>query len=266
MPISEALAPDETGPGIFDLTERRVIVTGASRGLGRQLARGLAAFGASVACVARDQAALDETVALIEAQGGKASAYVADLGDPDAVTSLIERVAIDMGGIDVLLNNAGVDHDSPIEETSLETWEKVIEVNNRSVFLMIQAASPYLRASGGYGKVINIASILGTVAMRDNSAYVMSKHAAIGLTKSIALEWGRRGVQVNALCPGFLVTDMTIHSVSDEASSKWITSRTPMGRWGQPSDYVGAAVFLASRASDFMTGQTLYIDGGWTAQ
>jgi NAD(P)-dependent dehydrogenase (short-subunit alcohol dehydrogenase family) len=266
MPISEALAPEEIGRSIFDLTGRRIIVTGASRGLGRQLATGLAAFGATVACVARDQVALDETAALITENGGQAKTYAADLGDADTVKALVDRIAGDLGGIDVLLNNAGVDHDSSLEDTSLETWERVIDVNNRSVFLMLQAASPYLQASGGYGKVINVASILGTVAMRDNAAYVMSKHAVVGLTKSIALEWGRRGVQVNALCPGFLVTDMTIHAVSDEASSKWITSRTPMGRWGQPSDYVGAAVFLASRASDFMTGQTLYIDGGWTAQ
>ncbi|MCW4355206.1 SDR family oxidoreductase [Hoyosella sp. YIM 151337] len=266
VPISEALTPEQLAPSIFDLAGRRIVVTGASRGLGRQLAIGLAAFGATVACVARDQAALDDTVAAIVANGGAAAAYAADLGDADTVAALVDRIAGDLGGIDVLVNNAGVDHDSPIEETSLETWERIIDVNNRSVFLLLQAASPHLRASGGHGKVINVASVLGTVAMRDNTAYVMSKHAIVGLTKSVALEWGRQGVQVNALCPGFLVTDMTIHSVSDEASSKWITSRTPMGRWGQPSDFVGAAVFLASRASDFMTGQTLYVDGGWTAQ
>jgi len=266
MPISDALEPDHIGPGIFDLTGRRILVTGASRGLGRQLAIGLALFGATVACVARSDDGLKQTQSAIEAQGRRARIYPADLSAPDAIAETVAAVADDLGGLDVLVNNAAADHDSPIEETSRETWEQVIDLNNRSAFLLAQAASPHLQASGGYAKVVNIASILGAVAIRDNTAYVMSKHALVGLTKALALEWSRKGVQVNALCPGFLVTDMTVHAFNDEAASKWITQRTPMGRWGQTTDFVGAAVFLASRASDFMTGQTIYVDGGWTAQ
>lgn len=266
MPLSPALEPTQVGPVIFDLSGRRILITGASKGLGRQLAIGYAAFGATVACVARGADGLKETQAAIETAGGQALVYPADLSDPDTITRTVEAAAADLGGIDVLVNNAAADHDSPVEETSRETWEQVIDLNNRSAFLLAQAASPHLQASGGHGKVINIASILGTVALRDNTAYIMSKHALIGLTKALALEWSRKGVQVNALCPGFLVTDMTIHAVNDEAASRWITQRTPMGRWGQPTDFVGAAVFLASRASDFMTGQTVVVDGGWTAQ
>jgi NAD(P)-dependent dehydrogenase (short-subunit alcohol dehydrogenase family) len=266
MPVSNALASDQVGPGIFDLTGRRVFVTGASRGLGRQLAIGFASFGATVACVARTEDGLKETQSIIEARGGRALTYPADLSDPEAITGTVEAAAADLGGLDVLVNNAAGDHDSPIEETPRETWERVIDLNNRSVFLLSQAASAHLQSSGGYGKVINVASILGTVAIRDNSAYIMSKHAVIGLTRALALEWSRKGVQVNALCPGFLVTDMTASAFNDEASSKWIIQRTPIGRWGQTTDFVGAAVFLASRASDFMTGQTVYVDGGWTAQ
>ncbi|MFI8975031.1 SDR family NAD(P)-dependent oxidoreductase [Nocardia asteroides] len=266
MPVSNALDPNEVGPEIFGLTGRRIIVTGASKGLGRQLAIGFAAFGATVALVARSEAGLKETRALIEANGGKASVHPADLSDPASITSTIDAIVAHLGGVDVLVNNAADDHDSPIEDTSVDTWQRVIDLNNRATFLLCQAAAPHLQESGGYGKVINIASILATVAIRDNTAYIMSKHAVVGLTKALALEWARKGVQVNALCPGFLVTDMTAAAHSDEAASKWILQRTPMGRWGQTTDFVGAAVFLASRASDFMTGQTVYVDGGWTAQ
>lgn len=266
MAVNDALEPGQIGPGIFNLTGRRIVVTGASRGLGRQLACGFAAFGATVACVARSQAGLDETRNMIEAQGGSAGTYQADLSDADSISRTIEAIAQDLGGIDVLVNNAADDHASPIEDTSREVWERVIDLNNRSAFLLCQAAATHLQASGGYGKVINVASILGTVAIRDNIAYIMSKHALVGMTKALALEWARKGVQVNALCPGFLVTDMTASTFNDEAASKWILQRTPMGRWGQTTDFVGAGVFLASRASDFMTGQTLVVDGGWTAQ
>jgi len=266
MPVSDALEPDRIGPSMFDLTGRRVVVTGASKGLGRQLAVGFAAFGATVACVARSVDGLKETEAQIRALGGEAAVYAVDLRSPDNITQTIETIADDLGGIDVLVNNAADDHDSPIEQTSREVWERVTDLNSRSAFLLAQAAAPHLQASGGYGKLINVASILGTVGIRDDSAYIMSKHALIGLTKSLGLEWARKGVQVNALCPGFIVTDMTSAAFNDEAASKWIVQRTPLGRWGQTTDFVGAGVFLASRASDFMTGQTIVVDGGWTAQ
>ena len=266
MPVSNALEADQIGPGIFDLTNRRIVVTGASKGLGRQLAIGYAAFGASVACVARSADGLKETQAQIEREGGRATIYPADLADPDSITRTIDAVSDELGGIDVLVNNAADDHDSSIEETSPDVWQRVIDLNNRSIFLLCKAAAPHLQASGGYGKVINVASILGTVGIRNNAAYITSKHALIGLTKALGLEWARKGVQVNALCPGFLVTDMTASAVNDDSASKWIVQRTPLGRWGQTTDFVGAGVFLASRASDFMTGQALVVDGGWTAQ
>ncbi|MFF8380524.1 SDR family NAD(P)-dependent oxidoreductase [Streptomyces sp. NPDC015661] len=266
MPVSNALQPDEIGTGMFDLTGRRILVTGASKGLGQQLAVGFASFGATVACVARSEDGLKKTKALVEAAGGNAFVYPTDLSDPTSITATVGSVAEDLGGIDVLVNNAADDHDSPIEDTSRETWQRITDLNSRSVFLLCQAAGPHLQNSGGHGKVINIASILGSVGIRDNTAYIMSKHALVGLTKALALEWGRKGVQVNALCPGFVVTDMTAGAYNDEASSRWIVQRTPMGRWGQTTDFVGAAVFLASRASDFMTGQSMVVDGGWIAQ
>ncbi|WP_158888089.1 SDR family NAD(P)-dependent oxidoreductase [Amycolatopsis anabasis] len=267
MPVSNALAASDIGRGIFDLAGRRILVTGASKGLGRELAVGLAAFGARVACVARNEKGLAETAELISAAGGpEAAVRSADLRDSSAIQQTVDSVTAELGGLDVLVNNAADDHDSPIEDTSLETWQRVVDLNARSVWLLSKAAGPYLRESGGYGKVINVASVMGTVGVRDNTAYVMSKHAIIGLTKALAVEWARKGVQVNALCPGFVVTDMTTHMHADETGSRWVTRQTPMGRWGETTDFVGSAVFLSSRASDFMTGQALVVDGGYTTQ
>lgn len=249
----------------FTLEGRRILVTGASKGLGKELAIGFAGFGAEVACVARSADGLRETVGSIEDAGGRAIFRAVDLRSPEAISATVTEIATEMGGLDVLVNNAADDHDSRIEETSLETWQRVNELNVQSVFLLCQAAGPYLMANGG-GKIINISSILGAIGVRDNSAYVASKHAVLGFTRALALEWARKGVQVNALCPGFIRTDMTRHAHENEAVSKWIVSRTPMGRWGETADLVGAAVFLASRASDFVTGQTLLVDGGYAAQ
>ncbi|OXR41225.1 Gluconate 5-dehydrogenase [Nocardia cerradoensis] len=267
MPVSEALTASEVGRGIFDLTNRRILITGASKGLGRALAVGLAGFGATVACVARSEEGLAETAALIkEAGGAPAVVRAVDLRDPRNVEETVEAVAAELGGLDVLVNNAADDHDSAIEDTDLETWQRVNDLNARSVWLLSKVAGRHLQAAGGHGKIINIASVLGTVGVRDNTAYVMSKHAVVGLTKALAIEWARKGVQVNALCPGFVVTEMTAHMHADEAGNRWVVRQTPMGRWGQTSDFVGSAVFLSSRASDFMTGQALYVDGGYTTQ
>ncbi|MCP2297195.1 2-deoxy-D-gluconate 3-dehydrogenase [Nocardia amikacinitolerans] len=267
MPVSNALTESEISREIFSLNGRRILVTGASKGLGREIAIGLARFGARIALVARSKDGLTETAALIEEAGGATPIVRAvDLRDPDNIEETVESVVAELGGLDVLVNNAADDHDSPIEDTSLETWQRVIDLNSRSVWLLSKVAGPHLRASGGYGKVINVASVLGIVGVRDNTAYVMSKHAVIGLTKALALEWARKGVQVNALCPGFVVTEMTTHMHADEAGNRWVVKQTPMGRWGQTTDFVGSAVFLSSRASDFMTGQALLVDGGYTTQ
>jgi NAD(P)-dependent dehydrogenase (short-subunit alcohol dehydrogenase family) len=267
MPASSPLQPAEVTRAIFDLTGRRILVTGASRGLGRQLAMSFAAFGARVACVARNETALQETAAQAKEAGGESVlAIPADLRSQASIDEVVADVAGQFGGLDVLVNNAADDHDSSIEDTSLETWQRVTELNAQSVFLLCKAAAPHLMASGGYGKVINVASVLGTLGVRANAAYVASKHAVVGLTRALALEWARRGVQVNALCPGFIITDMTAHMHQDEAGNRWVIRNTPMGRWGECTDFAGAAVFLASRASDFMTGQTLVVDGGYAAQ
>ncbi len=249
----------------FDLTGRRALVTGASRGIGRAIALGFAKRGADVLAVARSADQLEETVQQGASAPGKIELLVADLRTEPSIEKCVNAGVELLGGLDILVNNAADDHDSPVDETDLATWQRVFELNLQACFLMVKAASPHLREGDG-GKVINMASMLGVVGVRNNSAYVAAKHGLIGLTRGLALEWARRNVQVNALAPGFVETQMTTDALQDEGISKWILSRTPAGRWAQPEEIVGPAVFLASPASDFMTGQVLVVDGGWTAQ
>jgi NAD(P)-dependent dehydrogenase (short-subunit alcohol dehydrogenase family) len=253
------------GTGLFDLTGKRAVVTGASRGIGRAITVGLAEHGAEVIAVARTVTGLDETVAAAAGAPGKVHALAADLSNADTIDSAITTAVDTLGGLDILVNNAATDHDSPIEETDLATFQRVIELNLQSCWLLAKAASPHLSADGG-GKLINVASTLGLVAMRDDSAYIAAKHGLVGVTKALAIEWGRRNVQVNALAPGMVETEMTRDGLAIEAVAKWAIRNTPLGRWAQPEEMVGAAVFLASPASDFVTGHVLLVDGGWTAQ
>ncbi|QYJ03520.1 SDR family oxidoreductase [Nocardioides panacisoli] len=249
----------------FDLTGRRAVVTGASRGIGRAITLGFASRGAQVVAVARSADDLDETSRLSADLDGAVFPVVADLcSSDDGPAQMVARAAELLGGIDVLVNNAGYDNEQGVDDTTTEEWDKVIDLNVRSQFLLCRAASPYLKDGGA--KVINIASIFGHVGTREEIAYITSKHAVMGMTKALALEWARKDVQVNALCPGFVDTDMIARAVSDDATAKYLRRMTPLGRWAQPEEMVGPAVFLASAASDFMTGQALIIDGGYTAQ
>lgn len=249
----------------FDLTGRRALVTGASRGIGREIALAFAERGASVVGVARSEDGLAETVARAAGLPGEVRSLGADLRSPDGIRVMVDQVAAELGGLDIVVNNAADDHHSNIEDTDLPTWQRVLDLNLQSVFLICQAASQYLRQDGG-GKVINVASVLGTVAVRNDIAYISAKHGLVGLTRALALEWGRRNVQVNALAPGFVETTMIAEALADEATADWIRTNTPAGRWAQTRELAGPAVFLASRASDFMTGQVLVVDGGYTAQ
>lgn len=251
-------------PDLFGLAGKRILVTGASRGIGRAIAVGLAERGAAVVGAARSEEGLKETAARIDDTAGSFEPYAVDLRPPGTVEACVEKAAQSLGGLDVLVNNAADDHDSSIENTSLEVFQRVLELNLQSCWVMIRAASPYLKDGGG--KVINIASVLGLVAMRDDSAYVAAKHGLVGLTRAVALEWARHDVQVNAICPGYVETAMLPDLTANEAVAKHIRRQVPMGRWAQPEEYVGPAVFLASDASRYMTGQVLVVDGGLTAQ
>jgi NAD(P)-dependent dehydrogenase (short-subunit alcohol dehydrogenase family) len=248
----------------FDLTGRRAVVTGASRGIGRAIALAYAAKGARVCGVARSEADLNETAELASGLSGSVTPLVADLVQPEGIREAIARAAEAGGGIDVLVNNAGYDNEQTLKRTTLDEWQKVIDLNVRAVLLLCQEAAPHLLDGGG--KVVNVASMFGLVSTRGEVAYTASKHAVLGLTKALALEWARKGIQVNALCPGFVETDMLASATSNDDAASYMRSATPMGRWGQVDDLTGPAVFLASSASDFMTGQALVVDGGYTVQ
>jgi NAD(P)-dependent dehydrogenase (short-subunit alcohol dehydrogenase family) len=189
--------------------------------------------------------------------------FPVDLRSEDAVAQAIDVAVQGMGGLDILVNNAADDHDSSVVDTDFDVWRRVVQLNLDSCFLTSRAAAPHLLESG-HAKIINVGSVLSHVAVRDNAAYIAAKSGLLGLTRGLSLEWATKGVQVNLLCPGFIRTEMTQSLWETEAGAAWVTKRTPMRRWGEPEDLVGPAVFLASSASDFMTGQSLVIDGGWT--
>jgi NAD(P)-dependent dehydrogenase (short-subunit alcohol dehydrogenase family) len=250
---------------LFDLTGRRTIVTGASRGIGRAIALGFAERGAHVLGVARSETGLEETATLAKGSSGTIEVHATDLRDPEAVEGSV-RVAVErLGGIDVLVNNAADDSaDDFIEKVDLAGFQRVVELTLQSTWVMCRAASPHL-ADGG-GKVVNVASMLGLVGIASDSPYVVAKHGVVGLTRGLALEWGGRDVQVNAVAPGFVRTDMIASIIEDERLLKWVTRNTPMRRVAEPEEIVGPTVFLASAAAGFMTGQVVVVDGGWTAQ
>jgi NAD(P)-dependent dehydrogenase (short-subunit alcohol dehydrogenase family) len=249
----------------FDLNGRRAVVTGASRGMGRAIAIAYARRGADVLAVARSADALRQTRTLAGDAAGRFAIHEADLRLPSAIDSTVKRARDELGGIDVLVNNAADSHASSIEETEVETWQRVVELNLSSCWRLCRAASSTLRDGGG-GSVINVASILGLVGSRDESAYVAAKHGLVGLTRALALEWARPGVRVNAIAPGYVETAMTSEYLADDAFGAWVRRSTPQGRWAHPEEVTGAAIFLAARASSYVTGQILVVDGGWTAQ
>ena len=268
MTMTEPAAARE---GMRGLKGKNVLVTGGTSGIGQAIAVRFAEHGANVAINyvrTPDEAAETEeqvhACALKVRQEGVRDILVgADVSDEAEVARMVAQTVEDLGGVDVLVNNAGYDNEQSLDDTTGEEWDKVIDLNVRSLFQMCQAASPYLRDGGG--KVINVASMFGHVAAREELAYVTSKHAVMGMTKALALEWARSGVQVNALCPGFVATEMLARAMADEASAKYLRRMTPIGRWAEPEEMVGPALFLASDASSFMTGQILVVDGGWMA-
>jgi 2-deoxy-D-gluconate 3-dehydrogenase len=246
---------------LFDLTGRRALVTGASSGIGRAIAVGLAAAGADLVVHGRTLESLDEVVEEIGPTGRQVTRWGLDLRDSD---QLGDRLS-DLPRIDILVNNAGMIHRAPAEEHSLATWRQVLAVNLDAVFeLTRHLGSGMLQR--GQGKVINIASLLSFQGGVSVAAYTVSKHGIAGLTRALANEWTGRGVQVNAIAPGYIQTANTVALRADPEREAGIRARIPAGRWGRPDDVVGAAIFLAARASDYVAGQVLAVDGGWLAR
>lgn len=251
---------------LFDLTGGTALVTGAGRGIGFALARGLAGQGADVALVARTASELDKARERIEGETGRrAWVFPFDLGDLGQIGQLFDNVLRATGGIDILVNGAGTTVREPSEDASLESFNRVMDVNLTSVLLLSQAFCKHRKEVGRPGRIINIGSLACHAARPTIAAYACSKMGVLGLTRTLAVEWARYGINVNAIGPGYIATDLTAPLQADAQFSQWVLSKTPLARWGRPEDLVGTAILLASRAGDFITGQIFYVDGGWTA-
>ncbi|CAM4005507.1 2-dehydro-3-deoxy-D-gluconate 5-dehydrogenase KduD [Paenibacillus alkaliterrae] len=246
---------------LFDLTGKVAVVTGAGRGLGEAIALGLAQAGADVALVTNRTPA-DKAADAVRALGRKAITVQADIGDRSKLAGIIERTVDELGRIDILVNNAGIIRRTPAADHSYEDWQEVLDVNLNSVFVLSQLAGKHMIEQGS-GKIINVASMLSFQGGITVPGYTSSKHAVAGLTKALANEWAGKGLQVNAIAPGYMSTDNTEALREDPVRSTQILQRIPAGRWGTSEDLVGPAVFLASSASDYMNGHIMAVDGGW---
>lgn len=247
------------------LVGRRALVTGASRGIGLHIARRLAEAGAHVALSARSHDLLKEAAQRIQAGTGPAAVVVADLADEGSGTRLVQQAVEHLGGLDVIVNNAGIGGPARFEELTPAHWNSVMRVNFGAVAEICAAAAPHLRAAGG-GSIVNVASVAGQRAHPAAPHYGVTKAAVIALTRTLAVHWAAEGIRVNALCPGYARTDLNRAWWDDPEVSQAVVERVPMGRWAKAEEMADPAVFLASDASAFMTGQTLVIDGGLLAR
>jgi 2-deoxy-D-gluconate 3-dehydrogenase len=248
----------------FSLAGRRALVTGASRGIGRAIALGLAEAGADVVCTSMGGGA-EETAAEIRALGREGWAVRADLSDRDALGRMVDEAEERAGPLDILVNNAGTIRRYPATEYPEAEWDATIRTNLDAVFFLSQRVGRGM-VERGRGKIVNIASLLSFQGGILVPAYTAAKHAVAGVTRALANEWARFGVNVNAVAPGYVRTDNTRALQDDEARSGQILARIPAGRWGEPEDIAGAAVFLASPASDYVNGHILVVDGGWMSR
>jgi len=245
---------------IFDLTGKTALVTGATRGLGLAMSTGLAKAGANVALVGRSDGS--KAVAEAAATGVHAEFFDFDLADIDGIPEFVQRVERNMGTIDILVNNAGMQKRHPATAFPRSDWDELIQVNMSAVFFMCQAFGKGM-VERGSGKIINIASLLSFQGGLTVPAYAAAKGAVAQFTKSLSNEWAGKGVNVNAIAPGYMDTEMNTALKADPVRSRQIMDRIPAGRWGRPEDMVGALVYLASKASDYVNGSILVVDGGW---
>jgi len=249
---------------LFDLTGKTALVTGSSRGLGNAIAAGLGAAGARLILNGVDVSRLTEAVSELRAKGVDTSGAAFDISDELAVQSAFERFDADGITIDILVNNAGIQYRKPMIELETADWQRVLDVNLTSAFVMGREAARRMAANGG-GKIINIASVLSALARPTVAPYAVSKAGLKMLTQSMAAEWGEKNIQVNAIGPGYMITDMNEALIGNPDFDGWVKGRTPARRWGKPEELTGVAVFLASAASNYVSGQIIYADGGMTA-
>ena len=248
---------------LFDLTGKRALITGSAQGIGNLLAGGLAEYGAEIIINDRTQARADQAAQALVAQGFRAVGYAFDVTQATQVEQAIARIEAEVGAIDILINNAGIQRRFPFTEFPEEEWDNVIEVNQKGVFLVSQQVAKYMIGRRA-GKIINICSMQSELGRKTITPYAASKGAVKMLTRGMCVELAEYNIQVNGIAPGYFATEMTTALVNDEAFSAWLYQRTPAARWGKPEELIGAAVYLAS-AANFVNGHLLFVDGGMLA-
>lgn len=246
---------------LFSLANKRVLITGSGRGIGFLMAKGLAEAGAEVIINATTQEGADKAAAALQQQGFKAHAVAFDVTQSAAVNAAVDKIESEIGPIDVLVNNAGIQRRRPFLEFPEQDWNDVIAVNQTAVFLVSQAVARQM-VTRKQGKIINIGSMQSELGRDTITPYAASKGAVTMLTRGMCVELARYNIQVNGIAPGYFKTEMTQALADDEAFTSWLCKRTPAARWGNPEELIGAAVFLASKASDFVNGHLLFVDGG----
>jgi gluconate 5-dehydrogenase len=249
----------------FRLDGKLALITGGSRGIGLGIARGFAQAGADVILVARSAEGLAKEEKELAATGRRVRTAVFDMANAQVIGPWYADLVTEHGGIDILVNNAGMSRRGPAHELTLDDWQAVIDLNLTAVFALCQAFAQERIASGKPGKIVNIASLMSSASRPGTAPYTASKGGVALLTKSLALDWAKYGILVNAIGPGYIDTPLTRPLVEDPKFHDWVVERCPLGRWGTPEDLASVAVFLSSPASDFITGQILYADGGWLA-
>ena len=249
---------------MFSLSGKVAMVTGSSKGLGRAAAMALAKAGADIAVCGRNPDDIDAAVTEVRKQGRQAAGFAFDVTRKESVDQGVAEILARFGRVDILFNNAGTNYRVPVLDYPEAEWDRILSTNLKAYYLVAQAVVPQM-IERGYGKVINMSSILGHVGLQNQLAYASSKGGVEQMTKVMALEWAKAGVRVNAIAPTYFETEMVKQIRHDRERFDFINERTPMGRWGKLEEIEGIVIFLAAPASDFITGQSILIDGGWTA-